>query len=95
MRNWLARLFGIEALARYASYHADEQARRKGFPDGWSSDVYDGAAYKALMVTPFGADPRNIFATLVTDGIQPFSDDAKYSVWPLVLTPLNFPPELR
>ena len=95
IRNWVARLFASKELAQQATYHADEGRRRRGFPANWVADIYDGAAYKALAQSPFGGDERNIFVAFVTDGLQPFVDDSRYAVWPLVLTPLNFPPELR
>jgi hypothetical protein len=43
----------------------------------------------------FSSEPRNLVVGLATDGFLPFSDDKKYSVWPLVFTPYNLPPSSR
>jgi hypothetical protein len=43
----------------------------------------------------FAKEPRHLVIGLATDGFLPFADDAKYSCWPLVFTPYNFPPSWR
>ena len=54
-------------------------------------DFMDGTAYKALNLE----DPRHIIFGLAFDGYLPNTDDKKYSLWPLVLTPFNFSPKIR
>jgi hypothetical protein len=41
------------------------------------------------------SDARNAAVGIALDGVQPFQDDCKYSVWPLVLTVYNLPPWIR
>jgi hypothetical protein len=41
------------------------------------------------------ADPRNVAVGIGIDGVQPFKDDNRYSIWPLVLTVYNLPPSIR
>ncbi|KAL3639371.1 THO complex subunit 7 [Castilleja foliolosa] len=41
----------------------------------------------------FAADPRNVRLALVTDGFNPFGNmSTSYSMWPVILAPLNLPP---
>lgn len=89
---WLRRLFAHPVLAQQATYHASHRSVL-----GDVCDFQDGSVYTddILGDPAFAADPRNIFGALVTDGLQPFSDDAKYSMWPIVFTPYNFPPHVR
>jgi Transposase family tnp2 len=46
-------------------------------------------------VLSFAKEPRNLVLGMATDGFLPFSDDKKYSVWPLVFTTYNLPPSSR
>jgi hypothetical protein len=55
------------------------------------SDFNSGSVYQSLQL----ADPRDIFMGVAFDGFQPFEDDAKYSMWPVVLTPYNFDSRVR
>lgn len=41
------------------------------------------------------SDARNAALGIALDGVQPFKDDCRYSVWPLVLTVYNLPPWVR
>ncbi|KAL3654668.1 hypothetical protein CASFOL_001403 [Castilleja foliolosa] len=41
----------------------------------------------------FAADPRNVRLALATDGFNPFRNmSTSYSMWPVILAPLNLPP---
>ena len=43
----------------------------------------------------FAVDSRNIRLALATDGFNPFrSMNLSYSIWPVLLIPYNFPPEM-
>lgn len=54
-------------------------------------DFMDGEVYKALG----GHDKRDLLFAMAFDGFLCFKDDKKYSMWPIVLTPLNFDPTVR
>lgn len=79
-------------LAQWATYHASHRSVA-----GDLCDFQDGSVYEEdIMNDPhFAADPRNLFGALSTDGLQPFVDDKKYSMWPVVFTFYNFPPHVR
>jgi hypothetical protein len=41
----------------------------------------------------FADEPRNLRIALATDGFNPFGNTStQYSMWPVLLTPLNLPP---
>lgn len=89
----IRRIFQHPVLAGLATYHAEH-------PRSAANDVcdfQDGAVYaEDILGDPaFAADPRNLTAALVTDGMQPYQDDRKYSMWPVVITFYNFPPHVR
>ena len=55
----------------------------------------DGEAWKAFdrREPSFAEDPRNLRLALATDGFNPFGNmSTQYSMWPVLLTPLNLPP---
>jgi hypothetical protein len=55
----------------------------------------DGNAWKCFdsKEKDFAAEPRNLRLALATDGFNPFGNmSTKYSMWPVLLTPLNLPP---
>lgn len=60
-------------------------------------DFYDGTVYNEVREHDprFAEDARHIMLGLAFDGFLPFTDDDKYSMWPLVITPYNFPPSIR
>jgi len=89
----IRRIFQHPVLARWATYHAEQP--RSAAHD--LCDFQDGSVYAHdIMGDPhFAAEPRNLAAALVTDGMQPYKDDRKYSMWPLVVTFYNFPPHIR
>ena len=96
--NQVKRLLAHRDLWEQAKHHRTSQARM-GFPDGVIADIYDGQAYKNLTAKLESEgrplQPCDMVFTLHTDGFLPFKDDARYSVWPLVLCPVNFPPWMR
>ena len=54
----------------------------------------DGEAWKAFdrREPSFAEDPRNLRLALATDGFNPFGNmSTQYSMWPVLLTPLNLP----
>ncbi|KAL3651956.1 hypothetical protein CASFOL_004958 [Castilleja foliolosa] len=55
----------------------------------------DSAAWKDFDrdYPQFAAEPRNVRLALATDGFNPFGDmSTSYSMWPVILAPLNLPP---
>ena len=68
-----------------------------GKPDDDIVDWYDGPVYDEVRQHDQRVidDPRHIMLGMAFDGFQPFADNAKYSMWPLVITPYNFPPSIR
>jgi hypothetical protein len=55
----------------------------------------DGEAWKYFdsKEKSFASDPRNLRLPLATDGFNPFGNmSTQYSMWPVLLTPLNLPP---
>jgi hypothetical protein len=91
LRDWVQTMFRCQAIASKVSYHASHQNSL-----GDICDFQDGEVYrKAMQDSRFANDSRNLLLGLVTDGFQPFADDQKYSIWPLVATCYNFPPWTR
>ena len=59
------------------------------------SNPGDGEAWKDFdrREPSFAADPRNLRLALATDGFNPLGNmSTQYSMWPVLLTPLNLPP---
>ena len=57
----------------------------------------DGLAWKHFdqKYPNFAAEPRNIRLGLCADGFTPFFISGRsYSVWPIVVTPYNLPPDM-
>jgi hypothetical protein len=55
----------------------------------------DGEAWKEFdgREPEFADDPRNLRLALAMDGFNPFGNmSTQYSMWPVLLTPLNLPP---
>jgi hypothetical protein len=49
----------------------------------------------APLLCRMNIDARNAGVGIALDGVQPFKDDSRYSIWPLVLTVYNLPPWIR
>ena len=63
--------------------------------DNVMSHPADGEAWKDLdrKFLDFARDPRNLRLALATDGFTQFGNmSTQYSMWPVLLTPLNLPP---
>ena len=89
--EFVQRVFSNPKLAAAVSYHASHQD-----PAGNLCDFQDGTVFKRAMEDAhFSSNPHNLLMGLITDGVQPFLDDAKYSMWPLAATFYNWPPWLR
>jgi hypothetical protein len=92
--EFIQRIYDNPELAKAVTYHATHRDNAHNL-----CDFQDGAVYKEVLDTdprfagPSGA--HNLMMGLITDGVQPAKDDAKYSMWPLAATFDNFPPWLR
>jgi hypothetical protein len=83
----------------YASKRTSEETQwhkkvRKPI-EGVMSHPADGEAWKDFdrREPSFACDPRNLRLALATDGFNPFGNmSSQYSMWPVLLTPLNLPP---
>ncbi|XP_060210823.1 uncharacterized protein LOC132637807 [Lycium barbarum] len=65
--------------------------------EGAMRHLSDSEAWKHFNETHsvFAAEPRNVRLGLCTDGFQPFAQPGrKYSSWPVIVTPYNFPPRM-
>ncbi|XP_025608126.1 uncharacterized protein [Arachis hypogaea] len=65
--------------------------------DGFLRHPRDAIAWKQFdQKNPsFSSDPRSVRLALASDGFNPFGNmSTKYSVWPVILIPYNFPPWL-
>ncbi|XP_058782834.1 uncharacterized protein LOC131657454 [Vicia villosa] len=86
----LQRLFMSRKTANHMRWHASEINK-----DGLIWHPRDGEAWKEfdLRHPEFASDPRNVRLGLATDGFNPFGAmSLSYSIWPVFLTPYNFPP---
>jgi len=62
------------------------------------SDIFDSPTWKAAYALDgmFRGDPRGLSVQLSTDGVNPFSaNKISYSMWPLMLSVLNWPKVCR
>ncbi|XP_023632701.1 uncharacterized protein LOC111828600 [Capsella rubella] len=90
--NRLKRLYQSRNTAKDMRWHADHLEK-----DGEMCHPSDGEAWKHFhKVHPdFASQPRNVYLGLCTDGFNPFGMSGhNYSLWPVILTPYNLPPEM-
>ncbi len=83
----------------YAAKHSAEWMRWAGDhthpSDGSVSDITESLGFREFVVnSSFFDDIRNVVLTLCTDGMNPW-DTGTYSVWPLLLSVVNLPPDIR
>lgn len=87
----LVRLFGTSNLAQIIQSHSSEF-------HPLMYDIQDSPAWRNVYDNDgvFLGDPRGISLSLCTDGVNPFQKDhVTYSMWPIVLTVLNLPSDVR
>jgi hypothetical protein len=87
----LKRIFASKRTSKETQWH--KKVRK---PDAnVMSHPADGEAWKDFdrRDQAFANDPRNLRLALATDGFNPFGNmSTQYSMWPVLLTPLNLPP---
>ncbi|XP_056858427.1 uncharacterized protein LOC130507800, partial [Raphanus sativus] len=87
----LQRLYLSERTAQPMRWHAEHST------DGEIRHPSDAKAWKHFQSTypEFAYERRNVYLGLCTDGFSPFGKHGRqYSLWPVILTPYNLPPNL-
>ena len=87
----LKRVFALKRTSKETQWHKN---MRKPV-DNVMSHPADGEAWKHFdrREATFAADSRNLRLALATDGFNPFGNmSMQYSMWPVLVTPLNLPP---
>lgn len=88
----LKRLYQSNNTARDMRWHAEHSMN-----GGEMCHPSDGEAWKHFceVYPEFASESRNIYLGLCTDGFNPFGMSGhNYSLWPVILTPYNMPPEM-
>ena len=87
----LQRIFAARGTAADAEWH--ETKREKNTDE--MSHPADGEAWQDFdrKHPIFADDPRNLRLVVATDGSNPFGNfSLTYSMWSVLVTPLNLPP---
>jgi len=87
----LQRIFATRGTAADAELHETKQEKNT---DEMSHPA-DGEAWQDFdrKHPTFVDDPRNLRLAIATDGFNPFGNfSSTYSMWPILVTPLNLPP---
>jgi len=87
----LKRVIALKRTSKETQWHKN---MRKPV-DNVMSHPADGEAWKHFdrREATFAADSRNLRLALATDGFNPFGNmSMQYSMWPVLVTPLNLPP---
>ncbi|XP_048627981.1 uncharacterized protein LOC106359087 [Brassica napus] len=88
----LKRLYHSERTAASMRWHAQHSVK-----DGEITHPSDAKAWKHFQTvySDFANEFRNVYLGLCTDGFSPFGMSGRqYSLWPVILTPYNLPPEM-
>ena len=88
----LKRLYQSEKTAAAMRWHAEHTQK-----EGEINHPSDAKAWKHLnsVHKDFASNTRNVYLGLCTDGFSPFGMSGRqYSLWPVILTPYNLPPEM-
>ena len=89
----LIRMFRTKKLAEVIQAHINTQGTTS-----FMHDIHDSPTWKYAYSTNgiFEGDPRGLSLAFCTDGVNPFSHNRiAYSMWPIMLTLLNLPREIR
>ena len=90
----LVRLFGTKNLAEIVQSHGLQQGSKRSH----LYDIHDSTAWKLVYSTTgqFASEFRSISFAFNTDRFNPYSQNrVSYSMWPIILTVLNFPRKVR
>ncbi|KAL6561779.1 hypothetical protein OROMI_017380 [Orobanche minor] len=86
----LQRLFMSSKTSKKMVWH-----KQKRIDDDYMRHPADSTAWKDFDIEfpQFSNDPRNVRLALAADGFNPFGNlSTTYSMWPVILAPLNLPP---
>ena len=87
----LQRIFVARGTAADAEWHKTKREKKTGE----MSHLADGEAWQHFdrKHKTFADDPRNLRLAIAIDGFNPFGNfSSTYSMWPILVTPLNLPP---
>ena len=90
----LVRLFGTCSLSKIVQAHG--MRLREG--SSLMYDIHDSLSWSSAYSSAgvFASDVRGVSLALNTDGVNPYSQNrVSYSMWPIILTILNLPREIR
>lgn len=90
----LVRLFGTKNLAEVVQSHGLHQSSKRTH----LYDIQDSTAWELAYSTSgqFASEFRSISFAFNTDGFNPYSQNrVSYSMWPIILSVLNFPRKVR
>lgn len=88
----LKRMYQSERTASSMRWHAEHLQT-----EGVLSHPSDAKAWKHFNTghPEFAREKRNVYLGLCTDGFSPFGMSGRqYSLWPVILTPYNLPPDM-
>uniref|UniRef100_A0A1J3HIY2 Transposase-associated domain-containing protein n=1 Tax=Noccaea caerulescens TaxID=107243 RepID=A0A1J3HIY2_NOCCA len=92
IKDRLRRLYQSERTAGLMRWHADHSQT-----EGEIRHPSDAKAWKHFQAVhpDFASEKRNVYLGLCTDGFSPFGMSGRqYSLWPIILTPYNLPPDM-
>ncbi|XP_010451293.2 PREDICTED: uncharacterized protein LOC104733414 [Camelina sativa] len=87
----LKRMYQSEKTASAMRWHAEHDSE-----DGVMCHPSDAAEWKNFQYLhpTFAGETRNVYLGLCTDGFNPFGMSKHHSLWPIILTPYNLPPDM-
>ncbi|XP_048591404.1 uncharacterized protein LOC125576096 [Brassica napus] len=87
----LKRMYQSKKTAAAMRWHAEHRSK-----EGEMCHPSDAAEWKHFqeMHPQFAEEPRNVYLGLCTDGFNPFGMSRNHSLWPVILTPYNLPPDM-
>ncbi|KAG7556996.1 Transposon En/Spm-like [Arabidopsis suecica] len=87
----LKRMYQSEKTAASMRWHAEHESE-----EGLMCHPSDAAEWKNFqqLHPSFAEEPRNVYLGLCTDGFNPFGMSKNHSLWPVILTPYNLPPDM-
>jgi len=88
----LKRLYESERTASHMRWHAEHST-----VTGEMQHPSDGKAWEDLTkrFPEFALQSRNVYLCLCTNGFSPYGQSgSQYSLWPVILSPYNLPPEM-
>ena len=88
----LRRLFGHEVTSQLLQQH------QESVPSNSASSIHNSTAWKEWYAPEgiFQGDKQAVPLGICLDGVNPFSkENVSYSMWPILLFPLNLPDQIR